>query len=59
LARAWAERPVMMTSIPVVARLSGGTTSTRSAVPPALPPRPRVRVACQRPPLSRIQVTGQ
>jgi hypothetical protein len=59
VARAWAERSVAMTSIPVVARLSGGTISARSAVPLALTPRPRVRVACQRPPLSRIQVTGQ
>jgi len=59
VARAWAERPVAMTSILVVARLNGGTTSTRSAVPPALAPRPRVRVACQPPPPSRIQVTSQ
>src|SRR5712671_5195199 len=59
LARAWAEHPVVTTSISVVARLSGGTTSTRSAVPPSIPLWPRVRVACQRPPLSRIHVTGQ
>jgi hypothetical protein len=32
-----AERPVMTTSIRVIAWLSGGTTSTRSAVPPLIP----------------------
>ncbi len=57
LARASAERPVVMTSIPALARLSGGTTSTRSAVPPSIPLWPRVRVACQRPPLCCIAST--
>jgi len=34
-------------------------TCRRSAISPPIPLRPRVRVACQCPPLSRIQITGQ
>ncbi len=58
LARICADCPVVMVSIQVAVRLSGGTSSTRSGAWP-VPPRPRVRVVCQLPSLSRIQVTGQ
>ena len=58
LARICADCPVVMVSIQVAVRLSGGSSSTRSGAWP-VPPRPRVRVVCQLPSLSRIQVTGQ
>jgi hypothetical protein len=45
--------------IEVVARLSGGTISWRSAISPFMPLWPLVRVVCQRPLLSHIHIGGQ
>ena len=51
MAWACAECPAATTSIQAVPRLSGGTTSRRSATSPFLPLWLRIHVLCQRPPL--------